>query len=111
MCVGKAIYEFIAFAFNCYYTKKILNYGITEQFHDIYKIIINSVVMVGVVIVVTYFFKDPILKVCIGIMVGILVFVVLSFLSKDSTFNELLSMVTSKQSGCRFFIAGKKQED
>lgn len=111
VCVGKAIYEFIAFAFNCYYTKKILNYGITEQFHDIYKIIINSVVMVGVVIVVTYFFKDPILKVCIGIMVGILVFVVLSFLSKDSTFNELLSMVTSKQSGCRFFFEGKKQED
>ena len=26
MCFGKAIYDFIAFAMNCYYTKKIFNY-------------------------------------------------------------------------------------
>lgn len=45
MCVGKAVYDFIAFAINCHYTRKLLDYGMLRQLRELLPIFANSLVM------------------------------------------------------------------
>lgn len=83
MCVGKAVYDVIAFMFNCYYTKKILNYGLWAQMKDVFPVLLNAGVMAGVVHAASLFFENPFVQVIVGVPTGIAVYFAGSFLLKD----------------------------
>lgn len=98
MCVGKALYEFIAFSFNCYYTKKLLGYGMLEQLREISLIMFNAVVMAAGVTAVTVFIAPPLIKLVVGVLIGGGLFLLLSLITKDQTFSELRQMLAAKVS-------------
>lgn len=93
---SQAIYAFIAFSFNCYYTKKILNYGELNQLKALAPILVNSFIMGGVAFFATTLVLDPFTKLILGIPTGIVVYIILSILTHDSSFYEIKKIIFDK---------------
>jgi len=97
MVVGKAIYEFVAFSFNCYYTGKILGYGELKQLKLLVPIFINCALMAVAVFVSMLFFSTPFIKLCVAFVVGFMSYFLFSAISGDTSFKELKSIVLRLQ--------------
>lgn len=96
MVIGKAIYEFIAFSFNCYYTGKILNYGEWKQLKLLLPTFINCAVMAAVIYLSMLPFTLPILKLCVGVSVGLISYWLFSIATKDAAYGEVREIVKRK---------------
>ena len=70
MCFGKAFYDFVAFVMNCYYTKKLLDYGAIEQLKSISSILIVSILMYLVIYGICSFLTSYIMMLIVGIIIG-----------------------------------------
>ena len=70
MCVGKAVYDFIAFCFNCHYTNKVLGYGFWRQMGEIMPMVANALAMVVLITWTTRFFDSNVAKLTVGVLVG-----------------------------------------
>ena len=96
MIIGKACYELIAFGFNCYYTGKILNFGLVNQAKQILPIMLRSIVM-GIVVYFSNLLVDGnILKLLIGFFVGILSYTILCIIMHDNTCCLLIEKLRDK---------------
>ena len=93
MCVGKAVYDVIAFAFNCHYTKKLLNYGLLQQIKEVVPNILNGIVMVVSVRFATAPFASPWAKFGVGCSVGALSYISIAILFKSEPFYYVLNMM------------------
>ena len=93
MCVGKAVYDVIAFAFNCHYTKKLLNYGLLQQVKEVVPNILNGIVMVVSVRFAMAPFASPWAKFGVGCSVGALSYIIIAILFKNETFYYVLNMM------------------
>lgn len=93
LMVGKAIYEFIAFSFNCFYTGKILGYGWKEQMQDIVPVLIKAVIMGVVVYLICLSLVGWWAKLVVGITTGIVTYLLIAILTKDNSLREFLSIL------------------
>lgn len=93
MCVGKAFYDFIAMSLNCYYTKKILNYGLIDQIRGIKKLIINVTLMVIVSLLLDNVVENMIGKLILGLTSCALSFFVFSLVMRDKTLKEIKTVL------------------
>lgn len=93
MCVGKAVYDVIAFTLNCYYTKKILNYGLLSQIKEVLPILFNGFLMCGVVHFAMKYAISAWGKVLFGVFVGGICYLALALLFRDSSFQYLLNIL------------------
>ncbi len=98
MCAGRSLYSFIAFVFNCYYTKKMLDYGFYAQMRALFPIIVRSLLMGVAVFVITLYVTDVLAKLLIGILVGSLVYAILCYLMKDKTYMDIMQLVQKRLS-------------
>lgn len=96
MVAGKAFYEFVAFSFNCYYTKKFYDYGEWKQLRALLPIVVNCVVMAFLVHVSMCFVDSYLIKLCVGIPVGIISYLILSIVCGDENYKELKSIVKGR---------------
>lgn len=96
MMVGKAAYSVIVYSMNCYYTNKILDYGFIKQVKVLIPIILNSLFMGVIVFIVTYFLHANILKLVIGIPLGLLVYATVGYFRRDEALFEIINIVKSK---------------
>lgn len=96
LVIGKAVYELVAFSFNCYYTGKLLNYGEIKQL----KVLMPIFIMCGITGVVTHFAIQPlegsILKLAVGIAIALVIYVGLSFVTKDESFMDIRNILKDK---------------
>ena len=96
MCASQVIYSFIAFTFNCYYTKKILNYGLFAQIKEILPIVVNVSIMSLLIILSVGFFSSALLKLVVGCIVGIMSFIAFSIFTRDTSFHDLLDIIKTR---------------
>ncbi len=96
MCVGKAFYEFIAFSFNCYYTKKLLNYGIWNQMKELLPIFVNVALMFVIVSLCMTLVETPFMKLMIGIFAGVFSFVSFAFFTNDESLNDAKLLIRKR---------------
>lgn len=96
MVLGVAVYDFIAFAFNCYYTGKFLHYGIGRQLREIFPIWINCAIMAAVIYAVVYFLDSPVLKLVVGIPVGMFTYWLYARFTHDVNLQEVVGIIRSK---------------
>lgn len=96
MMVGKAAYSLIVYAMNCYYTNKILDYGFIKQVKVLIPILLNSIVMGAVILFTTYFIESNIIKLAVGIPLGILFYASAGYLRKDEALFEIINIIKSK---------------
>lgn len=96
MCIAIALYDFVAFCFNCHYTGKILNYGFFPQVKLLLPIFGYGILMALIVVASIWFIHQPIIKLTIGILVGILSYMIMARWSNDSTYNSLINLLKEK---------------
>lgn len=100
---GTTIYSFIVLIINLYPNKKLINYGLLEQFKDVTPQFFLSIIMSIVVFVIGYVNLNIIFVLSIQIISGILIYIGLSHLFKLQSYmylRELLSnFLKSKQYG------------
>ena len=96
MCTAMALYNYVAFCFNCHYTGKILNYGLKKQVMDILPILLYSLCMAACVVVATIWLPYAWLKLMVGIPVGIIIYIMLAKFNNDKTLMSLAGNVLTR---------------
>lgn len=96
LIAGAALYEFIAFSINCYYTGKILNYGWGKQLKELLPIFVRSCLM-GIII---YFVSEVLdavwLKLLLGFIVGVCSYCLMAWVMKDQAMQMCLELIRQK---------------
>lgn len=96
MVTGCAAYSFVAFTFNCYYTKKFLNYGLKRQIAELMPIIVNCLAAAIVAYLCMHLFTANLLQVLVGVLSGGITFILLSYLRKDESFIEIRGILAER---------------
>lgn len=96
ICGSIALYSFIAFTFNCYYTGKILNYGFWKQIKEILPFIGYSAFMAVVVWLTILLFSSDLLKLIFGILVGVISYYMIARVCKDKTLLSVRNLIVAR---------------
>ena len=95
MCVGRAVYAFVAFAFNCIYTKKILDYGLLAQMREVIPIFLNGLFMCVLVGWVLRLLPDlpPVVQLLLAVPLGAVSYLSVAVLLRDPSLRFLRDFV------------------
>jgi len=96
MVVGKVVNGFIAFALNCFYTKKILNYGLARQLREVVPVMLRAMVMGVLCYCASLLVDNNLLKLLLGTLVGVASYALMAWAMHDVTFAELRVMLRNK---------------
>lgn len=96
MCISIALYEFVAFCFNCYYTGKLLGYGFSKQMRELLPILGYSSVMAAGVWFVAWILPTPATRLFVGIATGIIIYTGLAWFFNDPTFGLCKNYISNK---------------
>lgn len=96
LCFGRAIYGFIAYSFNCYYTGKFINFGFWKQMYYNVPVLLKSGLMGALCYGCLYVFDKPLVQLLVGIVVGIFSYFIMAFMTKDETLNDVKQIIQKK---------------
>jgi O-antigen/teichoic acid export membrane protein len=74
ICLGQAIYAFLAFFLNTFYTNKMFNYGFISQMKDLLPQLLLSLIMMAMCIIVSNFIYIPFIALFVSVMTGVFVY-------------------------------------
>ncbi len=96
MCCGLIFSSLIGLTINTYYTGKLIGLGFFKQLHDLMPSILYSFSMGGLVFFLISFIPNDFFQIIAGISVGIVYYLVISFLTKSQELAELLLLMKKK---------------
>lgn len=96
MCIGQILSAMIALVINTYYTGKLIDLGFFKQMYDLTPAILYSSSMGIIVYITTMFISDNILKVVIGIIIGVIYYIIIGKLTKSIELQYLVSLLKLK---------------
>ena len=91
MAIGQVVCDFIATFINASPNKKLMNYSYFEQWKDLFPSFILSIIMAGIVWLINFIPLIPIITLVIQIIVGIVVYILLSKLFKVEVFSYFMN--------------------
>ncbi|MBS1447181.1 MAG: lipopolysaccharide biosynthesis protein [Odoribacter sp.] len=96
MCVGSVLNSLIALIINTYYTGKLIQVGFFSQMKDLMPTLFYSLSMGIVVYCIIYFIPENSLKLTVGILVGGIYFLVITYLTGSQDRRELIAFIRNK---------------
>lgn len=93
MCYGGIVSNFIGLYINTYYTNKLIGIGFLKQLKDLMPTLILALSMFVIIYVINLFFNSDILKLCISVTLGALLFFFVSYYMKFDELQELQTLV------------------
>lgn len=93
---GRAIYGFIAYCLNCYYTGKFINFGFWKQMYYNVPVLLKSGLMGALCYGCLYVFDKPLIQLLVGIIVGIVSYFIMAVVTKDETLNDVKQIILKK---------------
>lgn len=97
MCIGSIFSAIFSLIINASYTGKLINVGFWLQMRDLFPILLLSLFMGVVVFLSTMFIPSNIVKLVVGVVVGIIFYIGVAYLFKMEEFSDLLSLVKRKK--------------
>lgn len=97
MCVGSVCSSILCLVINTYYTGKLIHVGFLMQMRDLLPTILYSLSMGVLVYGVTLFFDSNLLKIAVGMLVGLLYYPSVAYFTKSSEFSYLISMIKNRK--------------
>lgn len=97
MCWGSVINSLIALVINTHYTGKLINVGFFKQIRDLLPTLLYSFSMGASVWLTVQLLPDNWLKLICGIIVGIIYFMAVTYLTKSKDLKELRLLLKSKK--------------
>ena len=92
MCCGRAFYTYIAVFINTYYTKKLVELSVWQQYRDILPYLFASTIMAIIVILSNSFISSVFIQLIVGILLGGLVYAIATFLFFHNDVKDVLSV-------------------
>ena len=92
----KVITSIISTFINAYPNKKLLNYSYLEQIKDISGSFIISIIMLVAIYVMNYIKINIYLLLMMQIIIGVLIYIGISYLTKNESFNYIVNMLKDK---------------
>lgn len=96
MCVGQIFTSFISLIINTHYTGQLIRIGFIRQMRDLLPSLLLSFTMWVIVYVTTSYFSDNLTRLLVGMSVGAIYYIGISYLFKFSELDELLSIIHKK---------------
>ena len=96
MCYGQIFNSIVALVINTYYTGKLINVGFFKQMRDWLPTISLCLAMFTLILTVNHFIHSDIVKLCVGIAIGVIFYTLSSRMFKFTELDELLSLVRKK---------------
>ena len=93
MCYGQIFNSLVALAINTYYTGKLINVGFIRQMCDLLPTIALCLVMFALILTVNSFITGDVIKLCAGIVIGVIFYTFTSRLFKFSELTELTNLL------------------
>ena len=97
MCIGGIFSSILCLVVNTYYTGKLINVGFCLQMRDLLPTLLLSLAMGAVVSLSVWFVPSNLLRVIVGVIIGVIFYVSVAKLFKMEEFNDLLSLVKRKK--------------
>lgn len=102
VAIGALIVEYASLIFVSIISSKTYGYKIISRLKDIAKPVINSLIMAMLVYFVSYFGLHPIFTLVLQVVIGIVIYLILSFITRDRSLQEITFLIKS--------MKGKKNE-
>ena len=96
MCVGLVIFSYLALLINTYYSGKLINIGFLKQMKDLLPILAYSFSMGFIVWYTIQFIHSNGLALFTGILIGIIYYITISFITKSKELQEIKIILTKK---------------
>lgn len=93
MCIGQIFSSIISLAINTYYTGKLIDVGFMRQMKDLIPIMVLSFTMGFSVYFVMVPFDDIYIQLIIGVVTGVIFYMLFSYLFKFKEMEELVSII------------------
>lgn len=93
MCVGRALYCIIAVFINTYYTKKLINLSVWQQFCDVLPYVGASVVMAVMILLSSSVIQNSFIQLMVGFVVGFVIYGLFTRLFFMSDIKDVLSVI------------------
>lgn len=93
MCWGRVLYSLIATYLNTHYTERLIGLSFKEQMKDIFPSLVLAMIMGVSVHYFIFFLQDTILKIILGILVGISLYIIMSYFCKQDELKELILII------------------
>ena len=97
MCYGSIFNSLVALVINTYYTGKLINVGFIRQMRDLLPTIALCLVMFALILIVNSFITGDIIKLCAGIVIGVIFYTFTSRLFKFSELTELTNLLNVRR--------------
>lgn len=97
MCYGRAFTAYISLGLNTYYTNKLIGYGFVKQMKDLFPFLIQSLLMGALVSFVVSIMTSPWLQLLVGIIVGMLYYLISSYIFKLQELRDLIEIIKRKK--------------
>ncbi len=97
MVIGQIFTSFISFFINTHYSSKMINYGAWKQIKDMLPITIITLLMAFGICMAMPIVDSDALKLLIGIVVGIIIYLVSAKIGNFNELNEIVSLIKNKK--------------
>lgn len=97
MCIGGIFMSILCLAVNTYYTGKLINVGFWMQMRDLLPTLLLSLAMGVVVLLSVWFIPSNLLKLIVGVVVGVVFYIWVARFFKMEELSDLLSLVKRKK--------------
>ncbi len=99
--IGHFVTSFIAFFINAYYPGKLFGFGVFKQLREMKTVALATILMSAGVLVSTYFISNDLLKLIVGGLSGICIYLLAAYMLKIEEVKDLKEIVQN--------ILGKKE--
>ena len=96
MCYGSIISSIICLIINTYYTGKLINVGFLKQMRDLFPTLLLSISMFMIVLYTINFTSNAIIKLCIGISMGMISYIGGSYFLRFAELKDITSILKKK---------------
>lgn len=96
MCIGNIFISILSMFVNSYYTGKLIDFGIIKQFKEILSSLVLSITMGVIIYCSTYLTDNYALQVFYGMVIGLIYYFGLSYLTKSKDFAFYAELIFSR---------------
>ena len=92
VCYGRVLHSLIATFLNSIYTKSLIGLSYLDQLKDVVSSLFLAIMM-GVVVRISTFYFSNIIKLIVGVIIGVCVYALFSFILKIESYKILLRLI------------------
>lgn len=97
LCFGRSVYGLVAYSINCYYTGKYIEFGFWEQMKYNIPLFIKAGIMGVVCYIPMFFTSNYYYQLILGFIVGVIGYLVISIITNDESYNDLIEIIKSRK--------------